>query len=197
MPNPQEDPAAPPLTLGDLRFDALFNSFYHAMRQRRMERLERWFAFAVVLCGSGAASALLSPELLGQRSDFAGGLLALAGALFGAAQLAFGFSANARLHALQRLKYAGILARIEEAEAEPPQKELRKIAADMTRQTGEEPPTDSPTSAMARNAACTALGYPAGDRIHIPVWIRLFGWLLPLNDYAYGPVGARKPSLEK
>lgn len=181
------------LSLADMRFDAMFNSAYHSLRQRQMERRERWTVFAVVVCGSGAASAMLASSMSGQNLSLASGGLALASALFGAAQLAFGFSAQARAHAIQRLKYAGVLAEIEEAEAEgePDQRTLRKISASMIRQTGEEPPTDSLTSVLAHNAACTALGYPAKDRVHVPGWMRAFGWLLPLGDYRYETLGDR------
>lgn len=163
----------------NLRLNVLRNALYHTGRRRWFERWNRWFNFLVVVLGAAAVGDLLAVFVYGQA------YLGLAVAVIGALQLVFDFGGNARDHQTLQREYYHLLADIE-ANLDPSIEDCAAWRGRMVRITADEPPVLRALDAKAYNDAIDALGVlKDGDRLKIPFWHILFGWLSAFEGHRY------------
>lgn len=169
-----------------VEFDLVRSAIYHGARMRFYDRLHRWFMFAVILTGTSAVASILSDY--GVRS--AG--LALAAALLGAADIAFGFSGRARDHDFLRRQYYELLAKLVERQNDENIASI--VHCDMLRLSAQEPPPLRALDAIAYNSALESLGRNPDERIPIKWRETLLKNILPYNTVDFA---ARKPKRNK
>ena len=165
----------------NIRFNVLRNALYHTARRRSFERWNRVFNFLVVVLGAAAvgdfaAAAPLGPAIIG-----------LAVAVIGALQLVFDFGGQARTHQTLQREYYHLLGDFE-AQPEPSAEACAETFGRMIRITADEPPTMRAIEAMAFNEAIDALEMDEGERLVVPLWHRVFGWLIPFAGRRYKKV---------
>lgn len=177
---------AEPKSVQAVRFDVLRNALYHTGKRRQFDRLEKCLNFLVIVLGTSVVSEL------GQKlfNNTGAQYLGAATAIIGAAQLTFGFAIKAREHEGLQRRYYDVLQRIE-AVINPTVEQAVQWQAEMVKITGDEPPTDAVADALAYNDAANSLGYGADALLHVPVWARLIGKILPLRGYRFETRGER------
>ncbi|MCA8880357.1 MAG: hypothetical protein KDA73_10485 [Rhodobacteraceae bacterium] len=165
-----------------IRFNALRNALYHTARRRWFERLNRFFNFLVVVLGATAVGDFLAAASYGQA------YLGLAVAIIGSLQLVFDFGGNARVHQTLQREYYYLLADIE-AKIDPSDDELANWQGRMVRITADEPPMLKALDAKAYNDALDALEtFDQGERLVVPFWHWVFGWLFPFDGRRYDKI---------
>lgn len=161
-----------------LRFNVLRNAIYHTSRRRKLELINRFFNFFVILLGTAAMTDILS--LWHVPIQWTGAGVAIVGAL----QLVFDFGRAARDHQALQRDYYFLLAEIEKGAATP--ENIANWSSQMIRIAGDEPPTLRAADAKAYNEALDALGtYDNDQRLSIPIHHRLFADFFPFGGYQY------------
>lgn len=168
----------------NLRVNVLRNALYHTARRQYFERFNRLFTFGVVLLGASAMGDALAGFGISQT------MLGAGVALLGTLQLVYDFGGKARDHMQLQREYYHLLADIEEGPATADEEILNRYYARMLRITADEPPTLRAIDCKAYNDALAATEfYKPDQRIVIPLWHRLTGWLFTFDGYNYPKVG--------
>lgn len=168
----------------NIRFNVLRNALYHTARRQHFERFNRLFTFGVVLLGASAMGDALAIFNINQT------MLGAGVAFLGTWQLVYDFGGKARDHTQLQREYYHLLADIEAAPATEDQAILGGFYAHMLRITADEPPTLRAIDCKAYNDALAATElYTPDQRIVIPLWHRLTGWLFTFDGYNYPKVG--------
>ncbi len=167
----------------NLRFNVLRNALYHSARFRSLERINRFFNFVVLMLGASVIANVAGSLGLDQR--WLGGAVAVVGSL----QLVFDLGGAARDHQVLQRDYYYLLASIEEL-VSPTEVQLADFNAEMVRITGNEMPTLRAIDAKAYNDALDAQGIydPKTERLIIPFFHSLTGWILPFEGVRYKKV---------
>lgn len=172
-----------------IRFNTLRNALYHTARRRNLERGSRVFSFLIVVLGATAAADVLAIAGIDRT------LPAFAIAVIGALQLVFDFGRQARDHQSLQREYYFLLAEIE-AETEPTDQHCAEWYSRMIRIAADEPPVLRALDAKAYNDALDAIDeHDHGERLHIPVLHRLFGFFVPFDGHRYEKFAERRPSI--
>lgn len=163
----------------NIRFNVLRNALYHTARRRGLERTNRIFNFLVVMLGAAAVGDVLKQVQVDQS------LIGLAVAVVGALQLVFDFGRQARDHQTLQRDYYILLAEIEASTSDDPSL-CAEWYSRMIRISADEPPIMRAIDAKAFNDALDAMGtFASAERLHIPLWHRLFGPLVGFEGYNY------------
>ena len=171
--------------------NALRNALYHTAQRRLFENRARWLNFLVVALGAAAVSDALKP--IGITPLHLGGFTALIGAL----QLTFDFSGRARTHELLQRDYYEALAKFQ-AILEPDPVQIAAANAGLTVIMADEPPTMKAKDARAYNDAIDATGlFPKGERLHVPLWHRIFKNIFAFEGSDYQSINQIKERKEK
>ena len=165
-------------TVENVRFNVLRNALYHTGRRMAFERWNRFFNFLVVVLGAAATGGIITE--IGINAIWPAGAVAVVGA----AQLVFDFGRMSRDHQTLQREYYHLLADIEQNIA-PTQQDVAAWYAKMTRIAGDEPPVLRAKDAKAYNDAIDALEWGREERLKIPFWHVLFGWIWPFEGYNY------------
>jgi hypothetical protein len=173
----------------DIEFNALRNALYHTARRQRLETWARILNFATVVGGAGTIVAVTDAMPATWKAGiWLGVLITIVGAL----QLVFDFSGRARTHELLQRRYYDVLSRVKEA-GELSAETCSSLAAEISRISGEEPPTLRALDAVAFNEATDTLWGDDGTpyRLKVSFWQNLTKHLLHHNGVAFEPIGRR------
>lgn len=163
---------AKPLTkLDEARMRALRNGIYHTMRRTFFERVDRLLNFSVIILGTAVAASLANVGVLG-----------IAAAVVGTAQLVWAPGSKARDHAVLQGKFFSLVARAEVAGGDG---ELlaSTIEQELAQIYSEETTTMNAVNALAYNAAQNANGRPAETLFDVKPWERFVAnWVVFAPD---------------
>lgn len=176
----------------NLQFNVLRNAIYHTGRRMTLERWNRWCNFVTILLGATAMTDVLRNTGIESHQFALGGAVAAVSA----AQLVFDFGGKARDHQSLQRDYYGLLADIEEV-PEASDEQVAVWRGKMIRIAGDEPPTLRALDAKAYNDAIGATEiYGMEQRLVIPIWHRLTGWILPFEGHNYEKVFEKEDRLK-